>query len=404
MSTSGVFAADYMAPPVVNRWQRRALIVGVVFGIASVLGWIFDYDQFYRSYLLGYMWCFELTIGSLALLMLYHLTGGAWGTVIRRILEAAMQNIWLMLPLFAPIIIGAHHLYPWTRPEEVASSAHMREVAHNYLNMGWWLVRAAVYFGIWIYLILMLMRISKRQDREPEVPMDTVLRTISGPGEVLYIFATLFLYTDWLMSLTPDWYSMIYGLIFNAGQGLAAISFAVIIAVLLIRHEPMRGVIEPEQFGDHGKIMLTFVMVWGWWTYAQWIIYWSGNKPDEITWYVSRTRGGWEHFWFAIIMVHFCVPFALLLSYSFKRNARKLAALAVWALAARYMDDFFYIAPSFPENAGHFHYSWLDAVVPIALAGFWLALFFQHLKARPLLALHDPHVTVILEHVYESGD
>jgi hypothetical protein len=393
-----------MAPPVVNRWQRRALIVGVVFGIASILGWIFDYDQFYRSYLLGYMWCFELTIGSLALLMLYHLTGGAWGTVIRRILESSMQNIWLMLPLFAPIIIGAHHLYPWTRPEEVASSAHMRDIAQNYLNLGWWLIRAAVYFGIWIYLIWMLMRISKRQDREPSVPMDSVLRTISGPGEVLYVFATLFLYTDWLMSLTPDWYSMIYGLIFNAGQGLAAISFAVIIAAMLTRHEPMRHVIEPEQFGDHGKIMLTFVMVWGWWTYAQWIIYWSGNKPDEITWYVARTRGGWEHFWFAIIMVHFCVPFALLLSYSFKRNARKLAALAVWALVARYMDDFFFIAPSFPENAGHFHYSWLDAVVPVSLAGLWLALFFQHLKARPLLALHDPHVTVILEQVYESGD
>jgi hypothetical protein len=375
-----------------------------MFGIAAVIGWIFDYDQFYRSYLLGYMWCFELTIGSLALLMLYHLTGGAWGTVIRRILEAAMQNIWLMLPLFVPIIIGAHRLYPWTRPEELAASAHLRDVAHVYLNLGWWLIRATVYFGIWIYLVWILMRISKRQDRAPEVPMDTVLRTISGPGEVLYVFATLFLYTDWMMSLTPDWYSMIYGLIFNAGQGLAAISFAVLIAALLVRHEPMRDVIEPEQFGDHGKIMLTFVMVWGWWTYAQWIIYWSGNKPDEIAWYVARTRGGWEHYWFALIMVHFCVPFALLLSYSFKRNPRKLAALAVWTLGARYMHNFFFIAPSFPENAGHIHYSWLDAVVPISLAGFWLALFFQHLKARPLLALQDPHVTVILEHAYGSGD
>ncbi len=404
MSSLGQFARDYMAPPIVNHWQRRALIVGVAFGIASIIGWIFDYDQFYRSYLLGYMWCFELTIGSLALLMLYHLTGGAWGTVIRRILEAAMQNIWLMLPLFVPIIIGVHHLYPWTRPEELAASAHLRDIAHVYLNLGWWLVRAAVYFGMWIYLVWILMRISKRQDRAPEVPMDTVLRTISGPGEVLYVFATLFLYTDWMMSLTPDWYSMIYGLIFNAGQGLAAISFAVLIAALLVRHEPMRDVIEPEQFGDHGKIMLTFVMVWGWWTYAQWIIYWSGNKPDEITWYVARTRGGWEHYWFALIMVHFCVPFALLLSYSFKRNPRKLAALAVWTLAARYMHNFFFIAPSFPENAGHIHYSWLDAVVPISLAGFWLALFFQHLKARPLLALQDPHVTVILEHAYGSGD
>lgn len=393
-----------MAPLVVNLWQRRALVVGIVFGIASIVGWIFDYDQFYRSYLLGYMWCFELTIGSLALLMLYHLTGGAWGTVIRRILEAAMQNIWLMLLLFAPIIIGVHRLYPWSRPEELALNPHVRDLAHVYLRLSWWLVRAAVYFGIWIYLVWILMRISRRQDREPEVPMDTALRTISGPGAVIYVFATLFLYTDWMMSLTPDWYSMIYGLIFNAGQGLAAISFAVVIAALLVQYEPMRHIIPPAQFLDHGKIMLTFVMIWGWWTYAQWIIYWSGNKPDEISWYIDRTRGGWERYWFILVMAQFCIPFALLLSRSFKSNFRKLRWLAVWCLLARYMHNFFFIEPSFPDHAGHFHYSWLDAVIPISLGGFWLAMFFQHLKARPLLALQDPHATLILEQAYESGD
>lgn len=392
-----------MAPPVVNTWQRRALVVGIVFGIASILGWIFDYDQFYRSYLLAYMWCFELTLGSLALLMLYHLTGGAWGTVIRRILEAAMQNIWLMLLLFAPIIIGVHRLYPWSRPEEFAASPHLHDIAHVYLRLSWWLVRAGVYFGIWIFLVWRLMRISRRQDRE-SYPMDTELRTISGPGEVLYIFATLFLYTDWLMSLTPDWYSMIYGLIFNAGQGLIAISFAVVIAALLVRHQPMREILTTDQFLDHGKIMLTFVMVWGWWTYAQWIIYWSGNKPDEISWYIARTRGGWEHYWFILIMVHFCVPFALLLSRGFKKNPRTLVWLALWCIVARYMDDFFFIAPSFPSNAGQFHYSWLDAVIPIALLSFWLALFFQHLKARPLLALQDPHAELMLEQAYGTGD
>lgn len=404
MSTRSQFDFDFMAPPAVNAWQKRAIIVGIVFAIPAIIGWIFDYDQFYRSYLLGYMWCFELTVGSLALLMLYHLTGGAWGTVIRRILEAAMQNIWLMLLLFAPIIIGVHRLYPWSRPEELAASAHLRDIAHVYLRLSWWLVRAGVYFAIWIWLVWMLMRISRRQDCAPEVPMDTVLRTISGPGEVIYVFATLFLYTDWLMSLTPNWYSMIYGLIFNAGHGLAAISFAVVIAALLVRHAPMRQVIPADQFLDNGKIMLTFVMIWGWWTYAQWIIYWAGNKPDEISWYIARTRGGWEHYWFALVMAHFCIPFALLLSRSLKRSSRKLMWLALWCLLARYMDDFFFIEPSFPGHAGRFHYSWLDAVIPISLGAFWLALFFQHLKARPLLALQDPHVTVILDQVYESGD
>jgi hypothetical protein len=404
MSHGGPFRFDYMAPAVASRWQRRALIVGMVFAIPSIIGWILDYDQFYRSYLLGYMWCFELTIGSLALLMLYHLTGGAWGTVIRRILEAAMENIWLMLLLFVPIIIGVHRLYPWSRPEELAANAHLRELGKVYLNLGWWLVRAGLYFGVFIWFMWKLLNISRQQDHAPEVPRDYELRTISGAGAVIYVFATLFLYTDWLMSLTPDWYSMIYGLIFNAGQGLAAISFAVLIGGFLAEYEPMRSVFKADQFQDNGKIMLTFVMVWGWWTYAQWIIYWSGNKPDEISWYIARTRGGWEHYWFALLMVHFCVPFALLLSRSFKTNFRTLRWLALWCLLARYMHNFFFIAPAFPEHVGHFHYSWLDAVIPISLAGFWLALFFRHLKSRPLFALQDPHATLILEQAYESGD
>ncbi len=391
---------DFMAPAVVNVWQKYALAVGIGFAIPSIIGWILEYDQFYRSYLLGYMWCMELTLGSLALLMLYHLTGGAWGTVIRRILEAAMQNIWLMLPLFAPIVIGIHRLYPWSRPEELASSAHLRLIAHQYLRLSLWLFRAGLYFIVWIVLVWVLIRISRRQDRAPAEVFDRTLRSISGPGEVVYMLLTLFLYTDWLMSLTPDWISLIYGLIFNAGHGLAAISLSVIVAAMLVRHEPMKNVVQPDQFLDHGKIMLTFVMIWGWWSYAQWIIFWSGNKPEEISWYVARTRGGWQYYGIALILGYFCIPFALLLSRSFKSNPRTLMRLAIWMLIARYLDDYWFIMPAFPNRVGHFHYSWLDAVVPLSLAGFWAALFLQNLKSRPLLALHDPHVDLILEQAY----
>ncbi len=400
MSNGADYGRPFMAPPDVSRWQKRALVVGIVFAIPSIVGWILESSQFYRSYLLGYMWCFELTVGPLALLMLYHLTGGSWGTVIRRILEAAMQNIWLMLLLFIPIIAGIHQLYPWSHPEELAESAHLRMIAHGYLRESFWLIRAGLYFIFFISFVWLLMRISRRQDQPPERFYDRQLQVISSQGVVIYLFVTLFLYTDWLMSLTPEWSSMIYGLIFNAGHGLAAISFAVVIAGLLAKHEPMRFILQPEQFLDQGKIMLTFVMIWGWWTYAQWIIFWSGNKPDQISWYIARTRGGWEYYWFALVMFYFCVPFALLLSRSFKSNYRTLMKLALWTLVARYLDEFFFIAPSFPNRAGHFHYSWLDAVVPISLGGFWMALFFHHLKSRPLLALQDPHVTVVVEHAY----
>jgi hypothetical protein len=400
VSNGSEYARPFMAPPDVNRWQRNALVVGIVFAIPSIAGWVLESDQFYRSYLVGYMWCFEVTVGPFALLVLYHLTGGSWGTVIRRILEAAMQNIWLMLVLFTPIIAGIHHLYPWSRPEQLADNAHLQMVAHTYLRESLWLVRAGLYFAFFIAFVWLLMRISRRQDQPPEVFFDRNLRVISAQGAVIYLFVTLFLYTDWLMSLTPEWFSLIYGLIFNSGHGLAAISFAVAIAGLLAKYEPMRFVLRPDHFLDHGKIMLTFVMIWGWWIYAQLIIFWSGNKPDQISWYLARTKGGWQYYWFALVMFYFCVPFSLLLSRSFKSNYRSLMKLALWALAARYLDVFFFIVPAFPDRAGHFHYSWLDAVVPISLAGFWMALFFQHLKSRPLLAVQDPHVNLVLEHAY----
>ena len=162
---------EFPAPAVVSAWQWRALIVGCLFAIPSIIGWVLDYDQFYRSYLVGYMFCFELTVGSLALLMLYHLTGGAWGTVSRRVMEAAMQNIWLMLILFAPIVIGVHRLYPWTRPEELAGNKHLQMIAHQYLRLGLWLPRAGLYFLVWIALVWTLMAFSRRQDREPEIPL-----------------------------------------------------------------------------------------------------------------------------------------------------------------------------------------------------------------------------------------
>jgi hypothetical protein len=391
---------DFMAPAIVNVWQRRALIVGCLFAIPSIIGWVVDYDQFYRSYLVGFLFCLELTVGSLALLMLYHLTGGAWGTVIRRVLEAAMQNIWLLALLFVPIAVGVHQLYPWSRPGEIASNDHLQRVMHQYLRLGLWLPRAVLYFITFAALVSTLMFFSRRQDREPKVHLAPTLSAISGPGAVIYLFVTLFLYTDWVMSLTPEWFSMIYGLIFNAGHGLASVSFAVVIVALLVRYKPMQAVVAPEQFVDLGKIMLTFVMVWAWWTYAQWIIFWSGNKPDQISWYLARTRGGWQYYGFAEILVAFCIPFALLLSRGLKSNPSALLKVALLTLFARYMDIYWFVTPAFPNRLGHFHYSWLDAVVPISLLGFWLALFFRFLKARPLLALTDPHVDLVLEQAY----
>src|SRR5512142_363518 len=183
---------DFMAPPIVEKWQRNALVIGVLGVVGGIIGWIVEPDEFYRSFLLGYMWCIGLTLGCMAILMVYHLTGGAWGTVARRILEAGMRTLPLMIVLFVPILVGLHHLYPWSRADVLASDADVRRVASQYLSLRFFLLRAVLYFIAWSALVIALGKISDRQDKPPLVNFDVKLRRISGPGVVFYGFSITF--------------------------------------------------------------------------------------------------------------------------------------------------------------------------------------------------------------------
>ncbi|HYG99985.1 MAG TPA: hypothetical protein VD837_12700 [Terriglobales bacterium] len=387
---------DFMPPSAVERWQRTALIVGVLGTIGAIIGWIVNTERFYQSFLLGYMLCIGATLGCLAVLMVYHLTGGKWGTVARRILEAGTRTMPLMIVLFIPILVGLRHLYPWARPELVAVDEHLQHIGHSYLRPSLFIVRAVIYFAIWSLLIYWLNKISDRQDRPPLESFDVRLRRISGPGEVLYAFTITFAAVDWVMSIDPHWMSTIFGLLFIAGHGLTALCLVVVIGSLLVRHSPMKHAWQPEQFHDQGKLLLAFTMLWGWFSLSQWLIIWSGNLPEEISWYLNRTRGGWEYWGSALLVVQFAIPFALLLSRDLKMNWRTLRWIALLLIVARYFDLYFFVMPSFEGLEAHFRYNWLDVVVPAGIGGLWLAYFFWNLKRRPLLALYDDHVTVLL--------
>ena len=137
------------------RAQTIALAVGGVGLVLSLVGLATNPDQFYRSYLMGYLFWVGLALGGLPLMMIHHLTGGAWGLVIRRPLEAATRTLPLMILLFVPLLFGMHSLYVWARPEVVAADELLRHKA-PYLNRTFWLARTAVYFAIWLGLALRL--------------------------------------------------------------------------------------------------------------------------------------------------------------------------------------------------------------------------------------------------------
>lgn len=365
--------------------QRKALVVGLLGTLALLLR--FDVRQSFQSYLLGYLFWLLVPLGSLAVLMLHHMVGGAWGFVIRRILEAGIRTFPLMALLFVPLVFGIDELYPWADEERVATDLHL---AHKtpYLNHGFFLARAALYFTIWILLSLFLNRWSSRQDDTGDRALLRRLQLISAGGLVLFGLTTTFASIDWGMSLEPLWFSTVYGAGFIVGSALSGLLVAILALAALHRKEPFCEFVTGTHFQDLGKLVLAFVMLWAYIAFSQYLIIWSGNTAEEAPWYLSRQRGGWQHVATLLIVFHFAVPFLLLLSRRRKERASGLARIAATLLLFRFVDMVWLIRPAFrPESLD---IDWLDLIAPLGIGGLWLAFFLRELEKRPLLPLHDP--------------
>jgi hypothetical protein len=384
----------YSAPTEIGRWQQRALIVGVVFTLLFVVGAFLNRAQFFHSYLVAYLFWTGIALGSLAILLLQHLTGGAWGLVIRRVLEASTRTLPLMAVLFIPIILGAHQIYPWTHHEEMTKTPALEQKARIYLNLPFFSGRAVLYFAIWGVIAYLLNKWSREQDLTADRRLVKNMRMMSGPGLLLFVLTVTFASVDWAMSLNPDWFSTIYGLLFVIAWALSAMAFTIAVMSFLTSREPMSRIVRPNHFQDLGKLMLAFVMLWAYFAFSQFLIVWSGNLPEEIQWYLPRLKGGWGVIAVSVVFFHFAFPFMLLLSASLKRNARKLLMLAGLILVMRFIDLFWMIAPEFSH--GGFHVSWMDVVAPIAMGGLWFAVFAWQLSKRPLIPINDPQYDSVL--------
>src|SRR3954470_7659371 len=402
MSAAPAEQLDLSAPPIVKTIGQRALIVGIVFSLGAIALAFTRPEEFYRGYLLGYMDWLGVALGSMAIVMIRHLTGGGWGTVIRRVLGAAMRTLPILAILFIPIIIGVlqHQMYPWLHPGSI-TDPHIKEhldkhkfILESYLTSSGFIIRAIIYLAIWNLLSFLLSMWSRQTDK-PGAPDNTQrFKAVAGPGLILYGFTITFAVIDWIMSLDPSWISTIFGLIILIGEVLSAMCFAVVVERILSSYKPMSEMLKPEFVHDHGKWMLTFIMVWAYFSFSQWLIIWAGNLPNEITFYPKRLSFGWGKIGLFLALFHFAVPFAILLSRPFKRNIRKLVWLAIWLMLMRWLDLFWIIEPNFLKGLS---VTVSDIVVPIAIGGIWLAYFFRNLNALPLLPAYDPSAGEVLE-------
>jgi len=375
------------AKALLQKVQHTGFIVGGAGLVLCLFGALANIEQFYQSYLLAWLFWVGVAAGCLALLMIQHLTGGSWGFLIRRILEAGTRTFPVLAVLTVPLWFAIPKLYKWASPETMHGDVILAHKA-PWLNTPFFVGRTAFYFGVWMLLAYLLNKWSAEQDRTGDPALAGKMESLSGPGLVIFGFAATFNAIDWAMSLEPHWFSTIYGLHFALGQTLSGLALAIVMVKLLSDHEPVSHVVRPAQFHDLGNLLLAFVMLWAYLTVSQFLIIWAGNLPEELPWYLHRTAAGWQVIALALVVFHWALPFFLLLFRDVKRRAGRVAGVAVAMIFMRMLDTFWLIKPAFATEG--FSISWLDVTWMAGLGGMWVGYFCFELKRRPLLPVHDP--------------
>lgn len=399
----------------------------IVAAIAALLTIPFGFthegkNHIIRAYLMGFMTCFGFAGGGLCMLMLQYVTGGKWGLVLRRPIEAMTRTMWLVALMFLPIGIWMGHLYQWAKyPTQAATldalskgwitleQALTANDKRPMLSPGSAWVQVGIVFAILLTFTYFLNKWSLQQDADPLTGTQgsfdrwrTKFENLSGIGILIYVILLTDLSILLIKSLDVTWYSSIYGLQFLVGQGYAVLALGILIVILLSRYEPMKTLLRVTEQHDLGKLALAFVMLNIYLCFAEFLIIWSGNIPDEIPWYLNRIHGGWWYICSLDFIAHWLIPFCLLLSRDIKRNKKKMIWLCSWMIFARLVDMFWLIEPNFKDAAGNLHIHGNVGIlayitVPVCVLGIWAAYFLTELKARPLIVVNDPHLEEMLE-------
>ena len=407
--------ADLGAPAFVDGWRSRALAVGSVFSVIAVVLAVADgsIDHVLRAWLLGLMLTFGFSVGGLALLMVQYCTGGKWGLLLRRPLEAMSRTLPLVFVYWVVVALEMKRLYLWAQVSDVSAAlksglinefqAHCIEFKRPMLNPGAFVLVGLLCFAIWGFYAWRLNSLGIKRDSDSLENTPYWIKkfeNISGPGIVVYAVTMTAAVIYWVMSMDPTWYSSVYGLLFLVGQGYSVLAFSIIVALSLSKGEPFRTILRQTEQHDIGKLTFAFVMLNIYLAFGQFLIIWSGNLPDEINWYLDRIRGHWGIIITLDFIFHWLIPFTLLLSRDLKRNKKRLIRVCQWMVFARAFDLFWLIEPNFKDSARNLHFSWgiLEYLaVPVAMMAFWVAFFCMQLKTRPLIQTNDPHVAEILE-------
>jgi hypothetical protein len=380
------------------------LILGVGFGGPAGLRNLFP------AYLYAYLFWIGVTAGSLGLLLLHHTVGGGWGYVIRRFLEAGSRQFVVMLVLFIPIVvtlfIPSYTLYPWALPENQQgnlneSVRHAIQVKQAWLNPTRFLAMSAVYFAFWFAFSGMVNKWGKVLDQRSDAAVADKLNRWGAFGMVLYVIVATFMAVDWLMTLTPDWFSSILGLLTVASHALSTFALMLALFGFLVGDHPLARAV-PHLFRDLGNFTLATVMLWAYMSFSQYLIIYSGNTSEEISFYLIRKENPvWLIMGGCLIAFHFAFPFlVLLIGSSLKKSPVRLGQFAIFLVLMRFVDLFWWVAPSASATfRTPIDLSWLllGLGTPLLIGGIWLYTWANEVQTdQPIVPLQDPRVQASL--------
>jgi hypothetical protein len=375
-----------------HSWNRIPVIgagCAVLGAAACALLGASNPKQFFFSWLVSFLFFLSLALGGLFFVLIQYATQGGWGIVLRRIGETIFALLPVMAVLFLPLLLGLRDLYSWAVPGAAEHDALLRWKA-PYLNVPFFLIRAAVYFAVWSFMALLYYRGSRGQDVTGDPAVSARLRRLAGPAIIVLAVTQTFASIDWIMSLTPHWYSTMFGVYFFAGSFVGFIALLSILAAAMRQAGLLESVISAEHLHDMGKLLFAFTSFWAYIAFSQFFLIWYANLPEETIWYRARLEGSWEGVSILLMAGHFGVPFFYLMGRDVKRRGWTLAVGGVWLLAMHFVDLYWQVMPTLhPDGVGP---SPLDAAAFIAVGGCFVAAAGWLMRRQALVPLRDPRL------------
>ncbi|CAN5478506.1 hypothetical protein BH10PLA1_BH10PLA1_15950 [soil metagenome] len=361
------------APNAIDKFLARpayAAAIGAALLVLILLLWRWP-TAILIGYLAGWTFWLGVPLGAAGIALIHRLSGGDWGSQLLDQTPLYVRPLPVMAVLFIPVLLGMKWLYPWAT-HGVIEPFEQSKFRHWYLREGFFVFRAILYFAAWLFIAK--VGTGSRPRRRPVGS--------AGVCFVLLIVTITLAATDWLGTLAADFYSTIFGLYLAIAFGLTALCLLVIAAVTRNADVPLK------RMNDWGNLLLTFVILHGYFAFSQFLIVWSGNLPREIGWYTERVYGAWGATALLLIVVQLFLPMFVLLFRGVKRQPKLLATVAGGVLAAQWIEMAWLVIPSLQEKSSRTWETLLALLVMVVVSA------AIGLLAWPRLLTNSPAATV----------